>query len=211
MYGLEPSWAFIIMEHYLTVSSQMPSVCSACGAPVISTGDDVELNSRLVPAAQTLARLSELSATNEPPHDAELSSIQFIVDKTSTRLAGVDAEISRLKDRLRQLEKERTVLSKYYAQNTRILSPLRIENCPWVLTHVCGGWRGVALSRPSLWSLIVINFLARQEYPLEMVRTQIERAKLLKIRFFGYEDLDSRIQISMFELLAHDGRSSIFS
>ncbi|KAJ7113985.1 hypothetical protein C8R44DRAFT_560379, partial [Mycena epipterygia] len=77
------------------------------------------------------------------------------------------------------LEEEHASLASYYTQNKGILSPLRrmppevlaeifswtlpwvhdamgrwrfdAKSCPWVLTHICGRWRQVAISTPSLW------------------------------------------------------------
>ncbi|KAF7360838.1 F-box domain-containing protein [Mycena sanguinolenta] len=198
--------------------------CSECGTFVLSTGDDFELNL----STQTLARVAQLSATNEAPHEAELSIIRPILQKTSARLASLDAEIPRLKAHLAQLEEQRAVISRYHAQNLSILSPLRrmppeilgeifswtirpdvcsTDKSPWVLTHVCGDWRTVALSKSSLWSLIYIDFSVKEKYPLEMVNTQVERARSLKIHFFGSQNCDSASQIAVFDLLAsHSGR-----
>ncbi|KAF7342652.1 hypothetical protein MSAN_02022200 [Mycena sanguinolenta] len=181
--------------------------------------------------AQKLARLGELLATNEPPRENDLPIVQHIVNETNVRLASLDKEISGLKDHLRKLEKKRQTLSDYKAQHMGILSPLRRmppeilgeifswpqqstfavfrpkENCPWILTHVCSRWRAVALSLPSLWSLITIDFSIEQRYSLELVRTQMERARALKVHFAGSEDSDSRHQIAIFTLLAeHSAR-----
>ncbi|KAJ6454390.1 hypothetical protein C8R45DRAFT_1037970 [Mycena sanguinolenta] len=197
----------------------MPSACSECGALVLSTGDDFELNL----STQTLARVAQLSATNEPPRESELSIIRPIIQNSGARLASLDAEISRIKAHLTQLEEQRTVISTYHAQNLSMLSPFRrmppeilgeifswtirpdvcgTENSPWVLTHVCGNWRTVALSKSSLWSLIYIDFSVKQKYPLEMVNKQVERARSLKIHFFGSQNCDPDAQIAVFELLA---------
>ncbi|KAJ6461746.1 hypothetical protein C8R45DRAFT_1108501 [Mycena sanguinolenta] len=201
--------------------------CSQCGAFVFSTGRyDFELDS----TTAARARITDLSGTNEPPLDAELSVIRSILEQISARLATLDAEISRIKDYLRDLEEKRTALSKYHSQNTGILSPPRrmppeilgeifswttpsirdvfsTEDCPWVLTHVCSTGRAVALSQPSLWSLIVIDFSIEERYPLKTVSTQVERARSLKIHFFGDENHDSRPQIALFGLLAeHSSR-----
>ncbi|KAJ7260360.1 hypothetical protein B0H12DRAFT_959143, partial [Mycena haematopus] len=111
--------------------------------------------------------------TNEPPQDVELALILPVAQKTATQLACLDAEISRLKDQLTQLEEERAALAKYHTQNTTILSPLRrmpsevlgeifswtlplrsaldITDSPWVLTHVSRRWRAIAVSKSSLW------------------------------------------------------------
>ncbi|KAF8198821.1 hypothetical protein K438DRAFT_1583999, partial [Mycena galopus ATCC 62051] len=151
------------------------TACSECGAFVISDGDEFELN--LTAAPRTLARYLELLDTNEPPQAPELALIRPVAEKGAARLAALDAEISRLKDRLIQLEGERAMLSKHHAKNLTILSPLRrmppeilgeifswalppfrsplnVQDCPWVLTQVSSRWRAVALSRPSLWSMV---------------------------------------------------------
>ncbi|KAJ6460598.1 hypothetical protein C8R45DRAFT_912656 [Mycena sanguinolenta] len=199
----------------------MSSACPECGAFVLSTGDDFELSL----TTRTLSRFAQLSTTNAPPREAELSFIRPIVAKTSAHLASLDAEISRLTHRLREVGEERAALARYHDQNTSIASPLRrmpteilaeifsatlpshrdiisVEDCPWVLTHVCSRWRAVALSIPSLWSRVVIAFSHEEHYALEMVRTQIERAQSLKIHFLGSQNDDSLPQIALFQLLA---------
>ncbi|KAJ7260351.1 hypothetical protein B0H12DRAFT_1181996, partial [Mycena haematopus] len=149
----------------------MVSPCSTCGAFVTSNTGEFELNITIAP--WTLARISQLLTTNEPPQDAELSLILPVARKTAARLACLEAEISRLRDQLTQLEEERAALAKYHAQNAIILSPLRrmpsevlgeifswtlplkraldIADSPWVLTHVSRRWRAIAVSKSSLW------------------------------------------------------------
>ncbi|KAF7342613.1 F-box domain-containing protein [Mycena sanguinolenta] len=201
----------------------MPSLCSACGTRVTPTCDDFE-RSFAPTDPQTLARFERLLTTNEPPRTTDLAFLRPVVQKTSARLANLDEDISRLQGRLQQLEDERASLAQYHTRITGVLSPVRrmppeilgeifswtlptirevlgIENCPWVLTHVCCGWRAVALSIPSLWSLITIDFSAEQQYPVEIIRTHLERARSLKIHFFGSEEHDSDAQISLFVLL----------
>ncbi|KAF8198808.1 hypothetical protein K438DRAFT_1717737 [Mycena galopus ATCC 62051] len=203
----------------------MTAACSECGAFVISDGNEFELN--LTAAPRTLARYLELLDTNEPPQAPELALIRPVAENGAARLAALDAEISRLKDRLIQLEGERAMWSKHHAKNLTILSPLRrmpseilgeilswalpgppfrsplnIQDCPWVLTQVSSRWRAVALSRSSLWSMVYIDFRFGRLYPLEMVRTHMERAHTLKIHFYASEDVSSRPQIEMFELLS---------
>ncbi|KAJ6484184.1 hypothetical protein C8R45DRAFT_1000365 [Mycena sanguinolenta] len=186
----------------------MPPSCSQCGALVDSTAD-FEFSLRTDP--QTMARLGQLGATNEPPHDTELSLIRPILGKTSARLADLDAEILRLQIRLLKLEKERIVLARVPAEILGeifswtlpslddVLDP---DGYPWVLTHVCGSWRSVALSKPSLWSLIRVDFTKPdQHYPADMVRTQMKRARSLKIHFYGSQAHDSAAQITLFMLL----------
>ncbi|KAJ6484096.1 hypothetical protein C8R45DRAFT_1075370 [Mycena sanguinolenta] len=211
----------------------MPSACSKCGAFLILSDDDFEFSVKTVP--RTLARFLTLSATNEPPRDTELAVIRPIIEKSSARLASLDAEISRLTDRLRELKEERAVLAQYHAQNTSIASGMRrmpteilgeiflhslpsirllfaVQNSPWVLTHVCSRWRAVALSKPSLWSCIVLDFEVEQQYPLELVKMHIERAQSLKIHFLGAQNGESESQIVLFKILAeHSARWEEFS
>jgi hypothetical protein len=47
------------------------------------------------------------------------------MSKADARLVFLDAEISRLRGRLKQVEDERTDLATYRAQNNTVLSPLR--------------------------------------------------------------------------------------
>ncbi|KAJ6462129.1 hypothetical protein C8R45DRAFT_1027374 [Mycena sanguinolenta] len=201
----------------------MASLCSTCGTTLVSTRDAFKFS--LTTDPWTLVRLSQLSSTNEPLLEPELSAVRPIVEKTSARLATLDAETSRLKDRLRELEDERTALSEFHAQNTRVVSPMRrmpaeilgeifswtLPNiydifdpgdCPWVLTRVCGSWRAVALSKPSFWSLLVFDFTRKSQYPRELVQLQLKRARSLKIHFFGNEMDESRPQIALFRILA---------
>ncbi|KAJ6459251.1 hypothetical protein C8R45DRAFT_843483, partial [Mycena sanguinolenta] len=163
----------------------MPSLCSTCGATLISTRDALKPSVTTDP--WTLARLTQLSSTNKPPLEHELSVVRPIVKKTRARLATVDGEILRLKDRLRELRNERTALSGFHSQNIRIISPLRrmpaeilgeifswtlpsihdvfdTDDSPWILTYVCRRWRAVAVSKSSLWSLITIDFSSENKY-----------------------------------------------
>ncbi|KAJ7246152.1 hypothetical protein B0H12DRAFT_768396 [Mycena haematopus] len=177
-------------------------------------------------APRTLARYHHLLNTNEPPQDSDLALIRPLAEKTAARLAYLEAERLRLKDQMKQLEAEHAMLSKYQSQNTTILSPLRripleilaeifsctlprvpeappdIAESPWVLTHVSSRWRAVAVSKSSLWSQIYLNFWLEQDYSSAMIKTQIERARRLEIRFHGSEDVESRPQIAMWRLLS---------
>ncbi|KAF7343726.1 ABC protein [Mycena sanguinolenta] len=206
----------------------MMSQCSACGASAIADSDEFEFSIKTGP--QTLARISQLLATNEPPQEPELAVLRPVAQKTAARLACLDAEISRLQDQLKQLQDERASLAEYHAQNTTILSPMRripseilgeiflsslpskcalkVQDSPWVLTHVCRLWRAVAVSNSSLWTRIHVNFANGEKYSLDMARTQIERARTLRIGFYGSRDDDSGPQVNVLQLLLE--RSSIW-
>ncbi|KAF7343717.1 F-box domain-containing protein [Mycena sanguinolenta] len=204
------------------------SSCSKCGASVVSKPDAFEFN--ITTGPRTLARISQLLATNEPPQEAELVVLRPVAQQTAARLACLDAEISRLHGQLRQLEEERATLAEYHAQNTTIFSPsrripseilgeiflwslpspcsLNVADSPWVLTHVCRLWRAVAVSKSSLWTRIHLNFANGKKYSLNIARTQIERARTLKVGFYGSHDHDSGPQVDMLQLLVE--RSSMW-
>ncbi|KAJ7483463.1 hypothetical protein FB451DRAFT_1364382 [Mycena latifolia] len=212
------------------------SRCSECGAFIsaeLSEGGPLDSNINV--ATRTLVRHQELLSTNAAPEGPELAFVHSVVSNTGARLADVENEISRLQARLQQLEEERAKLSSYYARNNAILSPLRrmppevlgeifswtlppdrhgferlkfnTNSSPWLLAQISSRWRAVALSTPSLWSSIVINYTDQHSNPLSRVKTQIERAHKLPIYFYGTEKWMSQPQIEMFSCLAeHSAR-----
>ncbi|KAJ6485531.1 hypothetical protein C8R45DRAFT_275401 [Mycena sanguinolenta] len=143
---------------------------------------------------------------------------------------------SQLKDKLDLIAMDRLSLSNYRTKNKAILSPLRRMppellgeifswTCefssrgtlsrgkfdvlvPWVLTWVSSRWRAVALSSPSLWSLVVLDFSSEAQksssppYLLPFVEAQIRRSQKLSIHFYASHETDSRPQIQLLELLS---------
>ncbi|KAJ6530824.1 hypothetical protein DFH09DRAFT_1284992 [Mycena vulgaris] len=204
----------------------MPSQCSKCGALWLSSEEPLIIKV----TTKTLARHQELLTTNAPPEEAEAAFIRAVVSKSAARLADVEGETTRLRARLEQLEDECASLSRYHAQHEVILSPLRrmppeilgeifswtlpslregmsrsrqdIADSPWVLTHISSRWRAAALSTPSLWSLVVLEFHENSSYSIPMLQTQIARAHALRINLYGYESMDPRSQIEIFQCLA---------
>ncbi|KAJ6550853.1 hypothetical protein DFH09DRAFT_1281234 [Mycena vulgaris] len=201
----------------------MPSLCSECGA------SRTERPASVINVAVALGtQQQKLLTTNTPPEGPELIFIRSVVAKADARLADIENEISPLHDRLRELEEERVSLSRYRAQNNAILSPLRrmppemlseifswtlpsaverlgrsksdLSDSPWLLTQISSRWRAVALSTPSLWSLFVLD-CESSFYSLPMLRAQLARAHMLRIHLYAHEDVNSRPQIEIFQLL----------
>ncbi|KAJ6580643.1 hypothetical protein B0H19DRAFT_483248 [Mycena capillaripes] len=158
------------------------SRCSQCGA-VSHGGSEMGLGEFDLDA---FPRHQRLLNCNEPPEDSDMTLIHSVLSTTGARLALLDQDISQLRDRLKQLEEDRTSLSSFHAQNNAILSPLRkvpaevlseiflwtlpstresrqrprflTTDSPWFLTHISRRWRAVAISHSSLWSLVVIRY-----------------------------------------------------
>jgi hypothetical protein len=171
--------------------------------------------------------------TNEPPDDPELALIHSVISDADARLACLDDEISTLEEKLQQLEEEHASLSHYRTRNKAILSPLRrmpsevlgeiflltlpsvmadlgpkdyLAGSPWVLPHISSRWREISLSTPSLWSRIALNY-SQTSFSLSPIEAQIQRARNLKIHFYGSETADAGSQIQMFQLLSqHSSR-----
>ncbi|KAJ7906142.1 hypothetical protein B0H13DRAFT_2507134 [Mycena leptocephala] len=201
------------------------STCSQCGTVTPSSA-----MGRLDVTVPPESRHHRLLNSNEPPEDPELGFIRSVVADADARLMRLDEDLAQLRDRVRQLEEERAALSSFHTRNNAILSPLRklppevlgeifswtlpfkttkmfrATDSPWVLTHISHRWRAVAVLDSSLWSLLRIHYSSatnpKLSYPLCMVKTQVARAKTLKIHFYGSEALDPLPQIEVFDYLA---------
>ncbi|KAJ6504483.1 hypothetical protein DFH09DRAFT_1439925 [Mycena vulgaris] len=199
------------------------SRCSVCGADVRSLGEDSESKIAVAATSAATSQHQPSGTSNEPLESADIRSV---VSTTGARLADLEDEISRLRTRLQQLEDEHASLSRYRLQNNAVLgrmpaevlseiflwtlpslstaldrSKFDVNNSPWVLTQVSSHWRTIAISIPSLWSLVVIDYAKSSFYPLPMLQIQLQRARMLRIHFYGHEGLNSG-QTEIFRCLA---------
>ncbi|KAJ7608459.1 hypothetical protein FB45DRAFT_946798, partial [Roridomyces roridus] len=195
--------------------------CTECGALTIPEGPELDLS--VTTDLGTLARHLTLMNTNDPPQDSERLYVREVVSKADARLACVEDEISRLEDRLKVLLREHALLSEYRTKNVGILSPLRRmppeilgqifswalptdeqakspayrpnpKDSPWVLTWISSRWRAIAVSTHSLWSLVHVD-AAGSLHSLSMIQTQVQRARGLKIHFYGRQERNAAPQI----------------
>ncbi|KAJ6593312.1 hypothetical protein B0H19DRAFT_16957 [Mycena capillaripes] len=122
--------------------------------------------------------------TNNPPAEANLSSIREFVSRGSARREVLDAKIGSLKAELEKLLEERNFLDTEIRKHEGALSPLRrmpteiisliftfatppvtpsnnlmdVQEGPWVLSAVCGRWRTIILSSPWFWTSLYLDF-----------------------------------------------------
>ncbi|KAJ6562427.1 hypothetical protein B0H19DRAFT_97186 [Mycena capillaripes] len=207
--------------------SAFSSRCSECGS-VSSSPRFREEKSDVSAAPETWHRA--LLNSNQPPEESELTFVQSAILQADASLARLDEEISELQGKLRQFEAERASLFTYRTGNSAIISPLRrmppellreifswtmptinrtlgwneicIGQSPWALTHICSRWRMIALSTPSLWSLVVMDYSeTSSSYSLPLIEAQLQRSTRLKIHFYGNHEMDPGPQIQMFQLL----------
>ncbi|KAJ7608996.1 hypothetical protein FB45DRAFT_945541 [Roridomyces roridus] len=202
----------------------MTSTCPQCGAFTKLPTEGLDLTTLVDP--QTAARHMKLMQTNDPPVGITPAYLRDVLSKTSSRLGVLDGEISRLRVQLQQLEEEHLLLSDYHRNTSSILSPLRrvpdeiiaeifawtmpspaesegfdVTQSPWILGHISSHWRAIALSIPSLWSMVSIR-PGSAANPLPMAELQLRRARNLKIHFYGDEDEDATEQLNLFNFLA---------
>ncbi|KAJ7693194.1 hypothetical protein B0H17DRAFT_1010270 [Mycena rosella] len=200
------------------------SHCAKCGV-LTTTSAPVDCTNAI-----PRTRYHSLLTTNEPPEGPDVAFIQAVISKTNGHLTRLDAEISRVREHLKQLQEERGALSRYRSENNALLSPLRrtppevlaeifyctlpsiseakewrrfdIERSPWVLTHVSSRWQVVTIPSPSLWSQIAIVASRISANPLSLIKTQIQRARTLKIEFSGSTRQHTPLATKVFELLS---------
>ncbi|KAJ7277695.1 hypothetical protein C8J57DRAFT_1713408 [Mycena rebaudengoi] len=147
------------------------------------------------------SRHHKLLTTNEPPDLTNVTLIKQAVLKSDARLAFLDKEIPA------EILSEIFLLTLPPRVQGTVLST--IGDSPWVLTHVCRSWREVAVSAPFLWSRVAIDYSRKDTYSIPMIETQIQRANMLRIYFWGgfgrYSDVGHQVKMLQC-LMAHSSR-----
>ncbi|KAJ6460594.1 hypothetical protein C8R45DRAFT_941683 [Mycena sanguinolenta] len=159
----------------------MPAPCSKCGAFVIPTSEDFEADLTIAP--RTLARFSELLVTNNPPGNPAHRP-------KNERAFG--------QSRRRDLPAQRASAGAggITQRAVDISCSDRQDYCPRQANSARDSGRNIFLGASSF---ISIDFSVEEQYPLELIKLQMNRARSLKIHFFGSEDSN---QIAPFKLLA---------
>ncbi|KAJ7483501.1 hypothetical protein FB451DRAFT_1364408 [Mycena latifolia] len=189
--GSAPSCAPVTVTRFGNLSPnptiQMNARCSECAS--LQT-PSVPFDLHITPGTPHHRFFNSNEAPLEPD-DVDL--VKSAVSNNEDCLARIDREISRVRDRLKDLEITRGLVATHLARNRSILSPLRrmppeilldifsltlpsiltarrrdrfnVNDVPWTLSHISSYWRSVALASPSLWSLVAVNYTAFVEDP----------------------------------------------
>ncbi|KAF8211049.1 hypothetical protein K438DRAFT_102668 [Mycena galopus ATCC 62051] len=206
------------------------SRCSRCGYlctdPLINA-----LDLSVAPGTRHHALLN----SNEPPEDSDVTVVNAVLSDTDAHLAYIGDEILKIQGlkKLKQLEAEHASLSNYRARNRAILSAHRrmppellgeifswtmpsvteilkqdaadLTDSPWMLTRISSHWRAISLLTPSLWSRVFVD--SDNLCPVPMIEAQIQRARNLKIHFYGSETAKPQPEVQIFQLLSqHSSR-----
>ncbi|KAJ7609049.1 hypothetical protein FB45DRAFT_374065 [Roridomyces roridus] len=171
----------------------MASLSAVCGA---STNPRSETPGMTIAAEpQTIARYLQLMDTNEPPAATELAYTQAVVSNTTARSLSIVSPLRRVPPE---------ILSEIFVWTQPLPADLggRPElKTRWLITQVSRRWREIALSTPSLWSLVCVSS-KRKVDPIAMIQAQLQRARSLKIHFYGSQTEDSTAGIELFRFLS---------
>ncbi|KAJ7511686.1 hypothetical protein B0H11DRAFT_1952612 [Mycena galericulata] len=167
--------------------------CARCGFPTTHLPSPWQIMDKSPPA--------HLSSTNNVPSNAEAFHSREEIREGLGQLSNIDREIDRLQKAIEALCGEREHIIDHIEKHRAVLLPLRrlppeimheifswtlsdpgptIPPCniksPWNLSQVCGRWRAIALSQPSLWSNIAIENGRRSTYTRDALHAQLERS-----------------------------------
>ncbi|KAJ7670145.1 hypothetical protein DFH06DRAFT_1180096 [Mycena polygramma] len=155
------------------------------------------------PPSQTPGRLSStiqhLLNSNHSPEEAETPVLAGLATEGRRRVDGLNAQIEGLKVSMGRLIAERDAWAERVQQYDAVLSPLRrvppeligevfswtlpcirrvhgttVDAAPWYLGQISRAWREIALSFPSLWTVITIHSLDKT--PPLALQTQLARS-----------------------------------
>ncbi|KAJ6476738.1 hypothetical protein C8R47DRAFT_657986 [Mycena vitilis] len=173
--------------------------CWRCGA------DPKDRDDLAPPTLSSLAAISHLIYTNNPPADVEIPALAELSRNGRRRIDALNSRIKNLQATLNQLIHERDNVASRTRLCTSVLSPIRRvppeiiceifswtlprtkrvageppTGAPWYLGQICGVWRQIALGLPSLWSSVAIihteDFAAADFSPLPLVEAQLIRS-----------------------------------
>ncbi|KAJ6530067.1 hypothetical protein DFH09DRAFT_994695 [Mycena vulgaris] len=171
---------------------------------------------------------SDILESNDPPAEVNIPSIREFLGRGRPRRAQLDAKIAVLRASLDELLEERNPLDTEIRKHEGAVSPLRRLPAellslifkftlppyspeeisgPWIVGGVCRRWRTVALSHPTLWSTIVLDF-SEAEPTSEThaaLEVQLERSRgcPLNITFIPWDDLRCRpMELKIVNILA---------
>ncbi|KAK7463389.1 hypothetical protein VKT23_006744 [Stygiomarasmius scandens] len=117
------------------------------------------------------------------------TTIMHLTHEREDVLLDLDAQRSQLSP-IRRLPLELlSAIFHHCLPDLEFISP-RSSDAPMLLTHVCHGWRNLALSIPSLWSSISIHTNKDRCYPRKkLITTWLQRSGSKPLHFRIHEDL----------------------
>ncbi|KAJ7625771.1 hypothetical protein FB45DRAFT_1060401, partial [Roridomyces roridus] len=183
-----------------------PMSCALCGtAGAVSDFSPLPGQSDSIP--------KHLITSNVPPLDSQIPVFRQLLVDSQASVGVLNARIDALQAALARLVRERDnlvlkgkgckevlapvrrippelvfeIFSR--VRCTRIINPQtaeRVEQPPWMLSHICKSWRQTAIGSPSLWrSIRIIHGLGKNSYrtgfPIAMIQTQLSRTGSLPL------------------------------
>ncbi|KAJ6545032.1 hypothetical protein DFH09DRAFT_1367649 [Mycena vulgaris] len=198
------------------------SCASACPCCTFSV-----LDSATVPPSPHPELLSDTL-----PSDSEAASIQTAIDTSEQNILAIEEEMTRLGKALNECSARRRELREFAYTQRSAFSPFRRlpsellaeiflqcreqesswglrSNSEWVVAQVCGRWRAVALSTPSLWADIEVSSPSlgyrgsmSEKLLVSLLSLQIERSRQhpLSLRYLAAREFSPDTRRSILEL-----------